>query len=96
MIDKYDKGDVLRTVATFVSHAGSAAVPSMVYFRFKNPNGDVATYEFGSGSIIALASNSFAVEHPLNVSGDWACRVEGVGINASAEEFSIHVRPSRF
>jgi hypothetical protein len=98
MLFEYDKGDMLRTVATFTNAAsGLSAIPSTVVFRFMNPAGQVSTYRYGdNASVAALASNAFVVEHPLDASGDWHVRVEGLGTNAAADEFSIYVKDSEF
>lgn len=90
-MDRYDVGDAVAITATLTNLQGSPAIPSTVVFIYRNPSGGIATV-VGS----KVASGVYFDSHALDVAGDWHVRVQGIGVNPFAEEFSFHVEPSRF
>lgn len=86
-------GDSIDIVATMLSLGGGPALNPSVAIIHRHASG-VATWVYGSGSVVLAATGCYEAVIPLDVSGDNFFRVEGRGLTQGAEEFSIYVRPS--
>jgi hypothetical protein len=97
MSSSLDVGDVVRLAATFTDVSGSPAIPATVVCRIQNGSAsEVATYVFGSGTLVATGSGAYQVDHLIDSPGQWRYRFQGSGSHQAAEEFTFHVRESAF
>lgn len=87
----YDVGDGIYIVATFRDLTGTAADPTSVTFRLKDPTGTVTT-----PSVLTGSTGVYAAEFTVTRHGTWAYRWEGTGAVQAAEEGKILVRASNF
>jgi hypothetical protein len=98
-VGRYDVGDLVRVVASFIGTDGITAVmPSQILLIVKNAQGSVASYQYGAGgaSIQALASNVFAkdIDTGVNPGGKWSYRWAATGQGQAAEEWTFLVQDS--
>lgn len=95
-LHSYDIGDTVRFTATFANYLGSPAIPATVVARVRNPSLVVATYYYTAGSIVSLGSGVYTFDYIPTVAGEHFVRIEGLGSNLAAEEFTLDVRRSAF
>jgi hypothetical protein len=99
LIAQYDRGDLVRVVASFVGTDGvTPANPSMIHLLVKSPDGSVATYRFGApgASIIQVGSAAYARDLDVSQVGSWYYRWEGTGGVQAADEWALVVTRSQF
>lgn len=89
-VDRYDVGDLVRVVASFVGTDGlSPANPSYVQVQVMNPLGSVATAAFGGGSVVQVGSAAYAHDFTITHPGSWFYRWVGTGRVQAAEVWSL-------
>jgi len=93
MTNFYDRGDVVRLTANFTNLAGSAADPSSVTLRIKQPDNSVVTYNF-PGTLTKDSTGQYHYDFAITESGDIYYRFEGTGDVQAAGENLFHVRVS--
>ena len=89
-VDRYDVGDLVRVVASYVGTDGvTPANPSMVTVQVMNPLGSVATARFGVSSVVQVGSAAYAHDFTITNPGSWFYRWEGTGNVQAAEVWSL-------
>ena len=95
MTTNYDRGDLVRSTATFVATDNSTIDPGQVWFLIMDPAGNRATHRYGltPSSIIKAATGAYYIDVDVATSsGAWTDRWEGTGGIQLAEESSFNVR----
>lgn len=99
-MNEYDVGDAVRFSATFANSGGTAADPSNVFFKIKDPTGTIGTYTMsGTGTNTDLVKDSvgnYHIDVTLDESGIWHYRWQGTGTLDAAEEDQLKVVDSAF
>ena len=71
----FDYGDEVRVQTTFSDVDGLATDPNAVFFKFKDPSGNITTYTYGVDSeLIKSATGVYYVDLDLDESGGWRWR----------------------
>ena len=97
MANSYDVGDLVRVSLAFTNASGSAADPTTVRGRFRDPAGSVTTYVFGTdGELVKDATGNYHFDVGPTASGEWRYRGEGAGAVQAAAEGRFIVRASAF
>jgi hypothetical protein len=97
MANEYDIGDLVRVSLSFTNSSQSAADPSTVRGRFRDPSGNVTTYLFGTDSqLVKDATGAYHFDVTIDEAGDWRYRGEGEGAIVAAAEGRFHARESAF
>jgi hypothetical protein len=96
----YDRGDVVRTTATFTNTAGTAADPTAVVARVRTPNSPpttFTTYTYGVGAdIVKTATGVYYLDVTCSLGGTYYVRWEGTGAVVQAEEDTWDVDQGAF
>lgn len=96
-INVYTKGRLVRFSAVFRNAAGTAADPTGVTFKVRNPAGTLTTYVYGTDAeLVRDSTGNYHVDYTVNASGEWHSRWEGSGAVVTAEESQLLVAPSGF
>lgn len=72
-VSRYDAGDLMTMVATFVSTDGvTPADPSSILLFVKNSQGSIATYQYGAAgaSIVRAGVGAYKRDHSIPYSAD--------------------------
>lgn len=89
-VDRYDVGDLVRIVASFVGTDGvTPGNPSLITVQVMDPRGSVAAHAFGSGSVVKVGSAAYAHDFTIDRPGSWFYRFEGTGNVQAAEVWSL-------
>jgi len=89
-VDRYDVGDLVRVVASYVGTDGlTPAKPSYVQVQVMNPLGSVATAAFGSGSVVQVGSAAYAHDFTITHPGSYFYRWLGTGLVQAAEVWEL-------
>jgi hypothetical protein len=96
MPNAYDRGDLVRAVATFVASNSLTADPSQVWCLIIDGAGNRATHRYGltPSQIVRGATGGYYIDIDASAIGDWAYRWEGTGGLQLAEETHFSVRPT--
>lgn len=81
-------GNTITMTTKFYDSANTEVIPDSVTLKYKKPDGTVTTQG------VLRVSDKYSSSVLLNVAGIWYFRWESSGNYASAEEFSVNVRPS--
>ena len=93
----HDKGDLVRSTATFTNTAGTATDPTTVVCKVRTPAGVVTTYTYGTdAALVKSATGVYYVDVSLTAVGQWWVRWEGTGTVQQAEEDTFLADESRF
>lgn len=95
MANTYDRGDLVRTTATFIGTANVTADPSQIWCLTIDGRGVRATHRYGltPSAIFRGGTGGYYLDiDTASASGDWAYRWEGTGIVQQAEETAFNVR----
>lgn len=86
-INTYDFGDLARCSGSFTDTAGAAMDPAAVFFKVKDPEGDITTYQYGFD--VALVKDSvgnYHVDVNANKPGTWTYRFYSTGNGQAADK----------
>jgi hypothetical protein len=100
-VSRYDPGDLIRMVATFVSTDNvTPADPSTIFLFVKDASGIVGTYQYGAAgaSIIRVGVGAYARDHSIPFSnaaaGSWHYTYLGTGGVQAVSAWSFLVNRS--
>lgn len=97
MTNKYDIGDQVRIEVVFTDEDGAGADPSVIVCKYRRPNGNTTTLEYGDGEGVTRDSEgSYYVDVVTDMPGVWAYRWEGTGVLTAAAEGEFMVLRSAF
>ncbi len=85
MDNTYDVGDSVRLKAWFTV-TGSYADPDIVTFWVREPNGNVDTFNFTSGTVSQETTGKFFLDIFVNAPGQWWYEIFGTGTVLAADE----------
>jgi hypothetical protein len=89
--DQFVLGSNVRVTATF-GPTGSPANPSAVFFKFKDPSGNVTTYTYGVDlQIVNPSAGVFYVDVDADEAGTFKWRFYSTGTGKAADEGSFEV-----
>lgn len=94
MTSKYDRGDVVRTQATFTDpFNGDAAIdPSTVYLSVRPSHGQTTTYTYGVDSeVVKDGVGIYHADIDVDTAGDWHFRWWSTGSGKASEESRVVV-----
>lgn len=96
MPNTYDRGDLIRCVATFVASNSLTTDPTNVWFLVQDGGGARATHKYGltPSAIVKAATGAYYIDLDTPTVGDWAYRWEATGGLQLAEETRFNVRPT--
>jgi hypothetical protein len=92
----YDKGDKIRSTATFTNTAGANTDPTTIKFKFTTPAGVTTTYTYGVDAQVVKSATGIYYADTEVTAGTWHCRWEGTGTVVAAVETSFLVQRSNF
>lgn len=95
-MNTYLQGNVVRLLASFTNSAGTPVDPSSLtlYHGVIRPQASaVQSLVYGQNSIVRASVGVFYSDVPVNSSGDWRYRWEGLGDNQAAIEGGFSVSP---
>lgn len=93
MANNYMVGQAVRLSAVFSNSAGTAADPTTITCKVRNPAGTIASYTPTKDS---TGNYHYDVTIASDGNGEWLFRFEGTGAVTAAEESSFWVRDSAF
>lgn len=93
MTNIYDRGDVVRLSSAFTDINGTAADPSGVTLRLKQPDATVSVYSY-PGTLSKDGTGVYHYDVSILQSGDYFYRFEGTGAVQAASESVFHVYKS--
>jgi hypothetical protein len=98
MANAYDRGDLVRVVATFVNSVSVTQDPATVVMRILAPGTSVVTWVYGAGSVVRDATGAYHVDVNLIGApcGDWTYRFDGLGSGQAAGETTFNVKFTGF
>ncbi len=96
--EHYDVDDVVPIRASFRNAAGTAADPTTVVARVKDPAGTIITYTYGTdAALVKDGVGEYHVDVAVGAQvGRWYYRFKGTGTVAVSEENYFIVDPSEF
>lgn len=95
--ETFDVGDLVRCTGTFREVNNALIDPDEVFFKFRNPNGLVTTYTYGTDTQLKRDSvGLFHVDLNASIAGTWYYRFYSTGAAQAADEESFEVAPSVF
>lgn len=75
---KYFPGTTMSVTASFTNDAGAPADPVSVVFKTHSPDGDIATYTYGTDDNVSKSSTgNYAATFTPDRGGRWRTRWEG-------------------
>jgi len=93
----YDRGDLIRCSAAFTDADDNAQDPTAVYFKFKDPGGNITTYTYGSDAeLVKDSTGNYHVDVNADEVGTWYYRFYSTGTGQAAGESEFDIQPSRF
>ena len=95
MPNVYDRGDLVRSTATFMASGGAYGDPSQVWCLIVGALAGVATHRYGltPSAIVRSGLGAYYIDINIDQIGGWAYRWEGTGNNLqAAEETTFAVR----
>jgi hypothetical protein len=96
----YDRGDLVRSSATFTNSAGTATDPTTVIARVRVPNTNrdaYTTYTYGvGGDIVKDSTGTYHIDVSCTIAGTYYVRWEGTGAVQQAEEDTWDVDAGAF
>lgn len=93
----HDIGDVVRCTGTFTDGDDVAQDPAAVYFKFKAPDGNVTTYEYGvDPEVIKSGTGVYYVDVDIDATGVWYYRFYSTGSGQAAGENNFTIRETNF
>ena len=97
MANSYDGGDLVRVSLAFTDENGTDADPTTVRGRFRDPDGAITTYLYGTDAeLVKDATGRYHFDVSPATSGEWRYRGEGTGAVQAAAEGRFSVRASAF
>ena len=96
---KYFPGTTMSVTASFTNDAGAPADPVSVVFKTHSPDGDIATYTYGTdGNVSKSSTGNYAATFVADRAGRWRTRWEGTDAlgNTIVIEDNFNVQASRF
>lgn len=96
-ITVYERDDVVRLRATFLSYAREFTDPSAITLSVKDPNATTVHYYYASGTVTRDGTGIYHVDVNFNVTGRWTYRWRGSGTIAGAtEDTYVDIRTTVF
>jgi hypothetical protein len=96
-MSEYVKGSQVRCSGAFTNAAGAAQDPTNVFFKQKDPEGTVTTYEYGTDSeLVKDSTGNYHVDVDADQAGIWYYRFEATGTGKGADEQTFTVARSQF
>jgi len=96
-MNEYIKGTDVICEVKFRNAERKLADPTVVIFKSEDPNNNVVTYQFGSGTeVIKDGVGMYHVNVDANLVGEWTYRFEATGTGKAADEDKFRVLPSSF
>jgi len=96
---RYAPGTTMELTASFTNAAGQASDPATIVFKTYSPNGQKASYTYGTdANVTKQSTGNYAATFVADVSGRWRTRWEGtdaIGNVIVIEDF-FNVQKSRF
>lgn len=97
MTNKYDVGDQVRLEVTFKDENETPTDPSVVVCRYRQPNGNTTSLEYGADEGVTRASaGAYYANVVADLPGTWSYRWEGTGTLTAAAEGTFTVMRSSF
>lgn len=93
-INTYTLGSSLRVSGVFKNSSDVAIDPSVVKFKFREPNGNAVTYTYGTDAeIVKDSTGNYHVDLNLDTPGTWYYRYysTGTGQAASEGQFTVDI-----
>ena len=85
-MNQYQRGDLVRTTATFTNLGGTATDPTTVTATVTNPAGSATAYVYGTdAALVKSATGVYYVDVDANLAGLWASRWVGTGAVTQAD-----------
>lgn len=93
----YYPGDQVFVPATFTdAETGAVADPDAVTFVYKNPDGSLSTFVFGTDpEVVKKSTGVYQCEAIVNQSGTYYVKVSGSGGITKSVEIQFQVQPSK-
>lgn len=89
----YDVGDGVRFKATITDLDGSAADPTTVTVKIRDPSGNTETLVYGvDGDVKKSGTGIYYVDRTIDEAGVWRHRWAGTGAVVVAEEAGLTVK----
>ena len=96
-INTHDVGDLVRCSGAFTTSAGAATDPAAVFFKYKDPSGNIATLQYTvDAELVKDSTGNYHVDVDADESGTWYYRFYGTGSGQSAGEAKFKVQASEF
>jgi hypothetical protein len=91
-VNTYPRGSVIELAATFRDDQGNALDPTTVTFTTRDPNGNLATYQYPSATNISHnGTGVFVCTFVAGTTGQWYWRAQSTGIGQAADEGEFYV-----
>lgn len=96
MANVYTLGQQIRLMATFKNSAGTAADPTGVVLKYRDPvTSTVTTKTYGVDSVVKSSTGIYYFDLTLSNPGEWWYRWEGSGAIIATDEERILVEGTR-
>lgn len=96
-MNTYQKGQLVRTRATFKDAAGALGDPTIVICRFRAPGGVFTQYSYGvDAEVVRESLGMFHVDVDAATEGTWSYKWQSTGFLQATDEKSFRVLDSRF
>jgi len=97
MANTYDVGNLVHCYGAFKNCDAEGIDPSNVYFKFKEPSGEITTYTYGTDAALVRDSiGDYHVDVDVDEAGTWYYRFYSTGTGQAAAESNFVVRASEF
>ena len=96
-MNEYIKGTDVICEVKFRNAQRQLADPTAVFFKSKDPNNSIITYQFGpDAQVVKTAVGVYHVNVNANIVGEWTYRFESTGTGKAADEDKFRILPSSF
>jgi hypothetical protein len=97
MANHYYNGAEVRCEGTFTDADGVAQDPTAVFFKVKDPGGNLTSYEYGvDAELVKSATGIYYADVDIDEAGIWPYRFYATGTGQSAEEAFFRVEAGQF
>lgn len=96
MSSVFATGQRVRLSAAFANSAGSAADPTDVVCKYRDPRGVSTTKRYSLAEVTKDSTGNYHVDVDLTIAGQWFYRFEGTGVVVAANEAAFTASPTVF
>lgn len=86
MANTYDVGDRVKIQGSFTDANGTAADPTAVAVKVRDPSGNVSTYTYALSQVTKQETGVYYMYVTIDEAGEWWYRFEGTGAVIAADE----------